>query len=68
MAESIEGYCELQEPSILANATKWGPWNYLPKHIPDEKSAFLHGAHYMMKKRWINTVDDIRMIGQIQME
>lgn len=64
LAHWIEANFVTQEPAILAMARKWGPWKTLPKHIPDDKSAFLHGAKYMMDKMWINTVDQITMFGQ----
>lgn len=52
-----------QEPTILGQARKWSPWK-LPRHIPDDKSAWLHGVHYMMKLELIRTTDDVTMFGQ----
>lgn len=57
----------MQEPKILAGATRWGPWPRLPKHIPDDKSAFLHGLHFMTSKNLIRTHDQVTMFGQERM-
>lgn len=66
VAESLGAPITLQEPAnVLAMGRKWGPWRKLPKHIPDDKSAWLHGANYMMKTmKWFSTVDSITMFGQ----
>lgn len=55
-----------QEPAILGMARKWAPFKLPKGHIPDEKSAWLHGAHFMMDKNWINTTDQIHWFGQEQ--
>lgn len=57
-----------QEPAqVLPMARKWGPWPTLPKHPPDDKSAWLHGAHYMMNRAWFPTIDSITWYGQEKM-
>lgn len=54
----------LQESSILATGRVWCDFKLPKGHIPDDKSAYIHGAHYMMKNRMIDTVDDIIKHGQ----
>ena len=58
----------LQEPgSVWPLARKWAipyPFKRINKHPEDDKSAWCHGAKYMMDKKWINTVDQISMFGQ----
>lgn len=63
-AEWLDAPVFMQEPSILGMARKWSPIPLPKGHIPDEKSAFLHGAHFMMTKGLIKTADEIRMFGQ----
>lgn len=63
-AEWMDAPVFMQEPKILAQAQKWGPWGKLPKHIPDDKSAFLHGQHFMTSKNLIRTVDQITFMGE----
>jgi hypothetical protein len=54
-----------QEPgNVLPMGRKWAPFKLPKGHIPDDKSAWIHGAHYMMNMKWINTVDQITMMGQ----
>lgn len=55
----------LQEPGpVLSQARKWAPFKWPKGHLPDDKSAYCHGAYYMMKYRYIDTVDDILQKGQ----
>lgn len=56
-----------QEPSVLSMGRKWCPFPLPKGHIPDDKSAFIHGAHYMMSSGKIDTVNDITMYGQERM-
>lgn len=66
-AEWMDAPVFMQEPGpVLTQGRKWASsiFGKLPKHIPDDKAAFIHGAHFMMSKRLIQTVDQIRMFGQ----
>lgn len=55
----------MQEPgNVLPMARKWAPWPKMPKHIPDDKSAWLHGVHWMMQKKLIFTPSHVTMFGQ----
>jgi hypothetical protein len=63
-ANWLDAPLTIQEPTILAMGRKWAPWSNLPAHIPDDKSAYIHGAKFMMDRGWINTVDQITMFGQ----
>jgi hypothetical protein len=58
----------LQEPSILAMGKKWCDYKLPKGHIPDDKSAYIHGVYYMMKAGLIRTTDDIVKFGQAVME
>lgn len=55
----------IQDPRILSMGRKWCDLP-VPKtgHIPDDKSAYIHGAHYLMESGRIKTVDDINKFGQ----
>lgn len=61
----------LQEPGeVWPMARKWAvpyPFKRINTHPEDDKSAWCHGAKFMMKCRWINTVDQITMFGQERM-
>lgn len=61
----------LQEPSeVWPMARKWAvpyPFRRINSHPEDDKSAWCHGAKFMMKYRWINTVDQVTMFGQERM-
>lgn len=61
----------LQEPGeVWPMARKWAipyPFKKINVHPEDDKSAWCHGAKYMMKRRWIGTVDQITMFGQERM-
>ena len=63
-AEWMEAPVFMQEPAILAIRKKDAPFSIPKGHLPDDKSAFLHGAHFMITKRLIETVDQITMFGQ----
>jgi hypothetical protein len=63
-AEWLEAPVFMQEPSILVQARRWSPISLPKGHIPDEKSAFLHGAHFMLTNRLIKTPEEVRMFGQ----
>lgn len=60
----------LQEPKdVWPMARKWAPASLkVPQsskvHVPDDKSAWCHGAKFMRKRNWINTVDQITFFGQ----
>lgn len=58
----------IQENRVLHMGKKWcdlkGAKN---KHIPDDVSAYIHGAYYMMQQRMIGSVDDILKFGQERM-
>lgn len=64
VAEWLGAACILQEPSILGMARKWAPFPLPKGHIPDDKSAWLHGVHFMMKMQWITTTDQVLLFGQ----
>lgn len=56
----------LQEPKdVLTMGRKWCD---LPgahkKHLDDDLSAYIHGAHYLMKKGIVRSVDNITKFGQ----
>jgi hypothetical protein len=61
----------LQEPGeVWPLARKWAipyPFHRINKHPEDEKSAWCHGAKFMMRMRWIDTVDQVTMFGQERM-
>lgn len=57
-----------QEPKdVLPMGRKWCDYP-VPKsstgHIKDDVSAYIHGAHYMMKRGMIRGVEDITKFGQ----
>jgi hypothetical protein len=56
----------LQEPGqVLTMGRVWCDLPVPKKgHIPDDKSAYIHGAHYMMNAGLIDSVDDILKNGQ----
>lgn len=55
----------LQEPGpVLSGARNWAPFRWPKGHLPDDKSAYCHAAYYMMKRRMIDSVDDILDKGQ----
>jgi hypothetical protein len=62
-AEWLDAPVFMQEPAITANGRKFVA-RKLPKHIPDDWSAFIHGAHFMLSKKLIQTVDQITLKGQ----
>lgn len=54
-----------QEPRILGMAKKWCDIPGAKKsHMPDEVSAYCHGAHYMIQQGMIGSVDQITKFGQ----
>lgn len=55
----------IQEPRILAMGRKWCDLK-CPKtgHIPDDISAYIHGAYYLMDIKAIDSVRDIHKFGQ----
>lgn len=58
-----------QEPSILGMARRWYKWEgkKLPQgHIRDDRSAFIHGVYFMMRKSWISTINDVHNKGAQQ--
>lgn len=59
----------IQDPRVLSMGRKWCDLP-VPKtgHIPDDKSAYIHGAHYMMDVGWIVGVKDINKFGQEKIE
>lgn len=59
----------IQEPRILAMGRKWSDIK-VPKtgHIDDDKSAYIHGAYYLMESGKIRTVDQITKFGQPKLE
>ena len=56
----------LQEPAhVLPMARKWASGQFkMAKHPRDDQSAWCHAVHFMMKRRWIGTADQITMHGQ----
>lgn len=54
----------MQEPGILTMGRVWCDFKVPKGHIPDDISAYIHGAHYMMDARMIGSVDDITKFGQ----
>ena len=57
----------MQEPgNVLPGGRKtvFPVFGKLPQHIPDEKSAFIHGVHWMINKKLIRTIDQVVMFGQ----
>lgn len=64
-AEWMDAPVFMQEPSnVLPMGRKWCPFKLPKGHIPDDKAAFIHGAHFMMDKNLISTVDQIRIFEQ----
>lgn len=63
-AEWMDAPVFMQEPTILAQARRWAPFKIAKGHIKDDHSAFLHGAHFMMSKKLINTTDQITFKGE----
>lgn len=54
----------LQEPKdVLPMARKWAPFK-MAQHPRDDHSAWCHAAHWLMKRGYIRTVDQITMYGQ----
>lgn len=55
----------MQEPRILNMGRKWCDLK-CPKsgHIPDDISAYIHGAYYLMGIKAIDSVRDIHKYGQ----
>lgn len=64
VAHSIEAPLTFQEPGILGMARKWCDLPLPKGHIPDDKSAYIHGVHYMREKNYIRTPDDVTKFGQ----
>jgi hypothetical protein len=57
----------LQEPAnVLPMARKWaaGHFKMNKGHFKDDQSAWCHAVHFMMKRNWIGTADQITMMGQ----
>lgn len=55
----------MQEPGVVLGAAKrWAPFKWPKGHLPDDKSAYCHLAYYAMKRRLIDTTDDILEKGQ----
>lgn len=54
----------LQEPGILTMGRVWCDFPVPKGHIPDDISAYIHGATYMMKQNMIGSVEDIIKHGQ----
>lgn len=66
-AEWMDAPVFMQEPgNVLPQARKWVPpqFKWRGNHPPDQVSAFCHGAHFMMSKNLIQTVDQISIGGQ----
>lgn len=64
-AEWMNAPIYMQEPGpVLADGRKWSPWGKLPKHIPDEKAAWIHGVWWMLNKKLIRTTDQVTFFGQ----
>ena len=67
-AEWLEAPVFMQEPGpALSMGRKWCPFKLPKGHIPDDKSAFIHGAHFMMSKKLIGSVDQITLFGQAEL-
>jgi hypothetical protein len=69
MADWTGSKKKYQESGILAQGRKWAPAILkVPKnpktHIPDDKSAWIHGVKYMLDLQLIRTVDDVILFGQ----
>lgn len=68
LAKWLGSKCVLQEPAhVLPMGRKWAPkWVGMPKsgHIPDDKSAWCHGVHYMMQRNWFTNPDSVIPFGQ----
>lgn len=66
-AEWLDAPVYMQEPSqVLNQGRKWASGHFkVPKgHIPDDKSAWMHGVHFMMSKKLIATPDQVTIFGQ----
>lgn len=66
-AEWMNAPVYMQEPSQVLNPGRkivFPIFGKLPKHIPDEKSAFIHGVHWMLQKKLIQTIDQVTLFGQ----
>jgi hypothetical protein len=66
-AEWMDAPVFMQEPRILVTGRKYCPFPLPKGHIPDDKSAFIHGAHFMISRKLISTVDQITIRGQEKM-
>lgn len=64
LAHRTKSSIVFQEPRILNMGKRWCDFKLPKGHIPDDKSAYIHGAHFMMNAGWIDTVDDILKNGQ----
>lgn len=64
-AEWMDAPVFMQEPgNVLPLGRKWCPFKLPKGHIPDDKAAFIHGAHFMMSKNLIADVGQIKLFGQ----
>lgn len=64
VAEALNAQCVLQEPrDVFPMARKWAPFK-MAQHPRDDQSAWCHGVHFMMNRKWIMTPDQVNMFGQ----
>lgn len=64
-AEWTNSKLVIQEPNeVWPSARKWSPVPLPKGHPPDDKSALLHGLHFMMKAKLISTPDSVTIFGQ----
>lgn len=69
VAEAMDAPIILQEPAnVLPMARKWAKPAFGKKmeanHLKDDISAWCHGVHFMMKRNWIGTTDQVTIRGQ----
>lgn len=62
-AQRVKAEFVIQEPAVLGMGRKWCDFPITTKHIPDDISAYIHGAHFMMKSGLIRSVADISKFG-----
>lgn len=64
-AEWLEAPVYMQEPSnVLPMGRKWAPFKVPKGHIPDDKSAWIHGVHWMKSKGLITSPSQVTFFGQ----
>lgn len=61
----LEAPVYMQEPSqVLPMGRKWAPFPVPKGHIPDDKSAWIHGVYWMMQKKLVFSPGSVKFFGQ----